>query len=72
MGTELSKIQMKQQLAYHKTSCDLGEYSNPKEHQQIQHEWKLIAVPIQYGERTVIHKVENHDHQRPLMLWMDG
>ena len=71
MGTEQSEKQMKQQLALHKTSCDLGKYCNPKEHQQLQHEWKLIFSLVHSGERVIIHKVEICDHQRPLVSWVN-
>ena len=56
MGTEPSKKTMKQQLALHKPSCDLGEDCNPKDIQQLQHEWKLISPQVQFGEREIIHK----------------
>ena len=72
MGTRLLKIQMKQQLAFHSTNPDLEVDCNIKESRQLQHEWILDFPQVRPRGRRVIHKVENHDHQRPLMSWING
>ena len=63
MGNGILKIQMKQQLASHRTSFDLEEYCNQEGHRPLQYEWTLIFPQVQLGGRAVSHKVENNDHQ---------
>ena len=68
MGTGLPEILMKERRASHRTSFDLEEYFSQEEHRPLQYEWTLIFPQVQLGGRAVTHKVENHAHQKNLML----
>ena len=71
MGIGPPKTRMNIPPTSHRNNFYIGGYCILKEHRQPQHGWTWIYPLVQPGERTIIHKVENHDHQRPSKSWVN-